>query len=220
MSPRNINITGKKIGKFTAIKFARKFYHKRGRFNFYWIYECECGNKEERRKGSLTNRSMCMECRSKKQSNQASNTFKIDGRSNEKLYSVFYAMKNRCSNKNYHSYHRYGERGICICPEWSDYTIFKNWSLQNGYKEGLTIDRINGDKNYSPDNCRWATMKVQSFNKTRTYKIMFRGKIRTLNEISLVVNKSRRFLNNLVLNGIDLDKTYPERGRVKLLNTL
>jgi hypothetical protein len=77
-------------------------------------------------------------------------------------------MKQRCFNPNHKNFKDYGGRGINICEEWSkDVQTFYNWSVANGYKEGLTIDRIDNDKGYSPDNCRWVTMKVQRKNQRK-----------------------------------------------------
>ena len=74
-------------------------------------------------------------------------------------------MKSRCLNPNSCNYKHYGEREISICEEWiNDYKTFKNWALENGYSDYLTIDRINNDGNYEPDNCRWATKSVQGMS--------------------------------------------------------
>lgn len=91
------------------------------------------------------------------------------GESRTKLYSVYHNMKDRCYNKNCHAYKDYGERGVSICKEWlDDFINFKNWAYNNGYKEGLSIDRINVDGNYEPNNCRWITLSqnVAYANKT------------------------------------------------------
>lgn len=78
-------------------------------------------------------------------------------------------MLYRCYNLNYSEYHNYGGRGIYVCDEWKDsYITFRDWSFAHGYDETLTLDRINVDKEYSPDNCRWATKEVQSNNKQDT----------------------------------------------------
>ena len=87
----------------------------------------------------------------------------IDGRTGTKLYNIYRSMNRRCKDiKN----SRYGGRGITICPEWTnDYTIFRDWSLNNGYLEGLEIDRRENDGNYTPEKCRWVTHKENCNNR-------------------------------------------------------
>lgn len=80
-----------------------------------------------------------------------------------RLYKIWIGMKQRCYNKNCRIYHKYGGRGICIYDKWlNSFEEFKNWSMLNGYNDLLTIDRINPDGNYCPDNCRWATYEQQN----------------------------------------------------------
>lgn len=91
----------------------------------------------------------------------------IDGRKNTRLYRIYNNIKSRCYNEKATSYHRYGGRGIKICDEWLiDFGNFYKWSIQNGYEENLTIDRINNNGNYEPNNCRWTDIKTQSRNKS------------------------------------------------------
>lgn len=97
------------------------------------------------------------------------------GGSNERLYNnVWLAMLARCEKENHPAYYLYGIRGISVCKEWHDYSIFRDWANSTGYdpnaKRGMcTIDRVDNDGNYEPSNCKWSTMKEQSKNKRRRY---------------------------------------------------
>ena len=108
-----------------------------------------------------------------------------------KLYRVWHAMKCRCYNKNDKKYPRYGLRGIEIYQEWKDdFAKFYSWAIANGYKEGLQIDRINNDGNYSPDNCRWVT-QIQNLNNTsRNVFITYNNETHSLSEWSRKINVS------------------------------
>lgn len=88
------------------------------------------------------------------------------GMSRTRLYRCWQDMKDRCLNKNNKFYHRYGGRGISFCNEWKDFEPFRDWALANGYDDKLTIDRIDNDGNYCPENCKWSTQHEQSLNKT------------------------------------------------------
>jgi hypothetical protein len=93
---------------------------------------------------------------------------KIHGKSRagSRLYRIWKNMKTRCFNQKVKSYKDYGGRGITICDEWcNSFEAFETWALSNGYADDLTIDRINNDWNYCPDNCKWATKKEQANNK-------------------------------------------------------
>ena len=87
------------------------------------------------------------------------------GMTDTRLYKCWQAMKDRCNNPRSHMYKDYGGRGISICSEWMDFEPFANWALCNGYSEDLSIDRIDNNKGYSPDNCRWATWIQQRANQ-------------------------------------------------------
>lgn len=84
-----------------------------------------------------------------------------------RLYRIWRGLFKRCCNPNSTDYLNYGARGITICEYWNKFEVFKNWALCNGYKDNLTIDRINENGNYEPDNCRWATKKEQSEHKRK-----------------------------------------------------
>lgn len=99
-----------------------------------------------------------------------------------KLHYVWHSMKKRCESPNCHNYIYYGGRGIKLCTEWHSYKVFKEWALQCGYREGLTIDRKDNNGDYEPLNCHWITQQEQSYNKRNNRRILFDGKTQTLAE--------------------------------------
>jgi hypothetical protein len=97
-------------------------------------------------------------------------------------------MKNRCSNEQTWAYEFYGEQGITVCDEWFNNVVsFYDWAVANGYSDNLTLDRIDGAKGYSPDNCRWVDRKVQGVNKKSTVWITWNGETHTLSEWSKIL---------------------------------
>lgn len=100
------------------------------------------------------------------------------GDSKTKLYRLWKTIRGRCNDSSRPHFDRYGGRGIKVCHEWdTDYLSFKKWALENGYREGLTIDRINNDGDYEPENCRWINRKEQAFNRCDTLHFEVNGKI-------------------------------------------
>ena len=98
-----------------------------------------------------------------------------------KLYTVWVGIKNRCLNLKTENYKYYGDRGITICDEWLEFIPFRDWSLENGYKEGLTIDRKENDGNYEPSNCQWLSKKENIRKQKQTILTMEKAnEIRTL----------------------------------------
>jgi len=104
------------------------------------------------------------------------------GESSTRLYNIWQHMKKRCFNINDGDYKNYGGRGITICPEWTnDYIKFRDWALNNGYKENLQINRILNDGNYEPNNCDWTTYKENNWNRSNNkLTLEIANEIRTL----------------------------------------
>ncbi|MBO7715864.1 MAG: hypothetical protein J6S85_20035 [Methanobrevibacter sp.] len=104
----------------------------------------------------------------------------------KRLNTIFRSMKDRCNNPANKCYYLYGERGISVCKEWNTpgsrkgWNNFREWALLNGYTDELTLDRINNDKGYSPENCRWATVYEQANNKRSNHLITYKGRTQTL----------------------------------------
>ena len=135
-----------------------------------WLCRCDCGTTHtaagyQLRRGSVRS----CGCLSAENTEKRSTTH---GKSNSRLYRVWSSMKNRCSCASHRNYASYGGRGITVCEEWlHNFQAFYDWAVANGYDENApymecTIDRIDNDKGYSPDNCRWVDIKVQRHNRS------------------------------------------------------
>ena len=116
------------------------------------------------------------------QSGINNNNFKHGGKGS-RLYSIWKDMRRRCTNKI--KYPNWAGRGISFCYEWNDFVSFKTWAMSNGYNDNLTIDRIDNNGNYQPNNCRWVTKLVQGNNKRNNIIYIVRGKKMTAREISI-----------------------------------
>lgn len=102
-----------------------------------------------------------------------------------RLGRIYHNMKTRCYNSNYDKYQYYGGKGITVCDEWlQSYDAFEKWAFNNGYDDILTLDRIDPDGNYCPDNCRWVTRKEQANNRTSNRLLTYNGQTKTVQEWS------------------------------------
>ena len=107
------------------------------------------------------------------------------GKCNNRLYKIYQMMKDRCYNKNSTSYKYYGARSITICDEWlNGFDVFYNWAMNNGYRDDLTLDRVDLNGNYEPDNCQWATPKQQANNRRNNVELTYANKTQTMKQWS------------------------------------
>lgn len=180
----NQDMIGKRYGRLIVISQASNNKNKTIEFDCI----CDCGNKCKANKYRLLNgQKQSCGCLHKEQLTERNkNTAKYKGESSteyDRILRIYGAMKHRCYNKNDERYNDYGGRGIIICDEWlNDYFKFKEWALNNGYKDNLSIDRVNVNGNYEPSNCRWCTQKEQ-MNNTRVNKMLeYKGRTQTLSE--------------------------------------
>jgi hypothetical protein len=104
------------------------------------------------------------------------------GMSYTKIYGVWHGMNGRCHYPKHKHYKNYGGRGISVCEEWKEFIPFYEWAVANGYQENLTLDRIDVNGNYCPENCRWVDRFVQNNNKRGNRYIEFEGKKQTLTQ--------------------------------------
>ena len=169
-----IDLTGKKFGSFLILR--RDKNHAPGIVS--WICKCECGEIKSIRGGNLKNgKCSCAKC-----GDEIGMGNRSHGMSDSPTYISWSRMKNRCQNKNDDSYYKYGGRGIKVCKRWMK---FENFLEDMGERpEGMSIDRIEGDKGYEPGNCRWATAVEQARNTRRNRLITYNGESKSIVEWS------------------------------------
>ena len=195
------DITGQKFGKLTVIKRVGSDKN----YNTLWLCKCECGNEKVVARYRLINGNTSS-CGCAKKIH-FSNLNKIHGLSNTKIYYAWRSMKHRCLNPNNDNYLNYGSRGITICDEWlADFMNFYNWSMSNGYKEGLSIDRIDVNGNYEPSNCRWITPKEQSRNTRRNHYITYNNETYCISEWAEKLSIDYYKLKNMLHKTNDFEK--------------
>lgn len=183
------NNIGKKFGKWTVLSFSYKDNYN----HFFYKCKCECGFvKDVDIYRMKYGHSLCC--------SRCSYDSKIVPSYIKKLRRIFNNFKQRCYNPKSPRYKNYGARGIIVCDEWkNNCDLFIEWALNNGYKDGLSIDRIDNDGIYSPQNCRWVDNVVQANNKSTNHIIFYKGEKYTIStfckKFNLNVYKIRERIN-------------------------
>ena len=143
------DLTGKRFGNLVVIAMSDERFHRQVK----WVCKCDCGNIKNIASHKLSTGEIkscgCMQY------------VRTHGLTGTRLYRIWQSMKNRCGNPNVPCYKYYGGISISVCAEWLHFETFYEWAMQNGYRDDLTIDRMDYDGNYEPSNCRWATWKEQ-----------------------------------------------------------
>ena len=160
------DLTGQKFGRLTVIEKTTK---RSPHGEIIWKCRCKCGNITEVRGSNLlgghTKSCGCLYKETREKHGDAKKGERA------RLYNIWIMIKDRCYNPNNRAYKWYGGRGIKVCEEWeNNYPAFKTWALANGYKEGLTIDRIDNDGDYCPGNCQWITRAENAKKRWRDKK--------------------------------------------------
>lgn len=173
---RVVNLDGLKFGRLTVIRQVESDKWGKSR----WLCCCSCGNEIIVNANNLKAKTNSCGCLKKELLHESKI---IHGDYKKRLYHIWCLMLARCSNQNRPEYIHYGGRGIKVCKEWiNDYSVFRQWALSNGYADNLSIDRIDVNGNYCPDNCRWATAKMQANNQRTNRFLSFNGQTLTLSE--------------------------------------
>jgi hypothetical protein len=138
------------------------------------------------------------------------------GMAHTKIYRVYCRMKQRCYDQNVKEYKHYGGRGIKVCAEWlDDFMEFYKWATENGYKEGLTIDRKDVNGNYEPNNCMWVDRKAQNNNTRANRYITYNGETHTMAQWAEIKGlKLQTLANRLNIYGWDIERALNEKAVV------
>ena len=168
------DLTGQRFGRLLVIE---KTEQRQGG-EILWRCVCDCGTTKLVRGSHLRNgKTMSCSCLIyEKGRNQT------HGLRRTRLYDIWSNLKGRCDNPKNKCYHNYGGRGITYCKEWEHFEPFWEWAMANGYRSGLTIDRIDNSKGYCPENCRWATIKEQARNRRTNHLLTYKGETKTITE--------------------------------------
>lgn len=193
----NSDMIGKKYGKWVVIGISEK--------PRYLTCKCECGTIRDVAKSSLTNGlSSCCGC---------IKPVRIQY-TKDPLYKIYSGMKERCINPKHVRYARYGGRGITICEEWlHDPIAFIKWGHEHGYQQGLTLDRIDNDGPYCPDNCRFVDWTIQQNNRSSNHNIVFHGTVKTVTEWAREYNMDPSRVMVRLAKGWDVERALTEPVR-------
>jgi hypothetical protein len=199
--------------KLTGQRFGRLLVKERIKQNgkTYWNCACDCGAVLSVRQDHLLNgATKSCGCLGRENSIKArlGKSFNVKhGLSNTRLYKIWYGMLERCYKPTHVAFGSYGGRGIVVCGAWkNDVTVFYRWAVNNGYSDGLTMDRIDVNGNYCPENCRWATWEQQNNNKRDNRVIEYHGLKKTLSEWAKLAGIDKRILHRRLAVGWNLEK--------------
>lgn len=216
-----VDITGKKFGRLTVVKRVENDKYGTAR----WKCICKCGGETITSTGHLrSGHTKSCGCYAKEVAYEKSlknNKFYKHGLFKNKDYirisHILNTMKKRCYNENCDSYKYYGKKGVIICEDWLDkengLMNFYDWSMQNGYKEDLTIDRIDVNGNYEPSNCRWATYKEQANNKTNNHWITYNGETYTISQWAEKLKIKKSVLIDRLSRKWDVERAFNQPVR-------
>lgn len=189
-----LDLKNKRFGKLVAIEPCGK--SKNGAI--LWRCLCDCGNETVVTSSNL-NSGSTMSCGCLYHDGTNKKSYK-HGLSNDRIHRIWRGMKGRCGNPNCKSFKNYGGRGITVCNEWkNDFANFYNWSMENGYSDDKSIDRIDVNGNYEPSNCRWTDIDTQSNNRRNNHYLEIEGKRLTITQWSRISGIDRKTITDRII---------------------
>ena len=207
--------SGEKFGRLTVIKLdhIEKYTNPTGKLSRneeFYLCTCDCGNECIILKQSLKlGYTKSCGCLQKERTALVRLNTKKHGLKNTRLYNIFNGIKQRCYNKKDKHFKNYGNRGITMCEEWkNDFKVFYDWSTNNGYNDSLTIDRIDVNGNYEPNNCRWTTIKEQQRNRTNNRLITYNNETHCVGEWSEKLNLKGSTIYNRINSNWSVEKAF------------
>lgn len=198
--PRQVeNVIGKRFGKLLVLENLQIKKHSSTLHKCL----CDCGNITEvplsYLKSGHTKSCGCLRIGKHKTHNLC----------DTRLYSIYYGILKRCYNKNHSFYYNYGGRGISVCKDWLyNFENFYYWAIKNGYQENLMIDRIDNDKGYCPENCRWVDRKTQNSNTRRNKFFTFNGQTKTISDWAMEMGIPKTTLFRRIKENRPLDEIF------------
>ena len=197
------DITGQKFSHWTVLEYSGRY--KNG--DSAWLCKCDCGRIQNVAGYSLR-KGKSKSCRTCWTELYVEGPNKTHGLAHKTpLYNVWNSMKSRCYRQSDKRYQNYGARGVKVCDEWrDDFKTFYDWAIAHGYKKGLSIDRIDNNGDYCPENCRWATDLEQANNTTRNVYIEYRGKNQTVAQWAREMGLNLTTLENRLYAGWDIER--------------
>ena len=203
------NLKGKEFNSLKVLSFD---CNKNGRT--YWKCKCICGNYCSIEAYKLkTGHTKSCGCLGELNRKTLYKKFIKHQKINTKLYRTWQNMKRRCDTPSSNSYKNYGGRGIKVCDKWkNDFMSFYNWAMENGYRDDLTIDRIDVNGNYEPNNCRWVTQIEQANNKRNNKVIEYNGKRLTLSQWSKETGIKQETINWRLNHNFPIEKVFSKEN--------
>lgn len=201
------DLTGRRFTRLTVISLD----HIASNGDTCWLCECDCGNSTVVRRNCLVNGgTKSCGCYAREKSTR-------HGQYGNRLYNIWSTMIQRCTNPSNKSYQHYGGRGIFVCDEWREFEEFYEWSIVSGYDDDLTIDRIDTDDGYYPENCRWADQCTQQNNRRNNNLITYSNVTHTVAEWARILGVNYKILWKRINRGDmrDFEDYYSLNERIE-----